>query len=327
MPFGIDIIENELIVEYPDVLDILLYDRTTQKNILWATENYEYLGEGYGFNSTIAPHLITGDKGDIIMPRVNKERVHQLSRSKEMAEVFTPSWLCNAQLNLIDNNWFGKKYVFNEEADREDGTKTWNATPNKIIFPKGKTWQDYINDTRLEVSCGEAPYIVSRYDTTTGELIAVENRIGILDRKLRVISENTNSQETWLGAAQEAYKSTYAFEWQGDNLLLAREAMLLAFVEAFTHTFQDSPSLSAVQDIANVISWNVWQMDGLKGVIPNSCTDRVEEHQDLFGNTEKIIVRCKGCETQNLALHTGNYCMIMDWKKGAPIRFIDLLNK
>jgi hypothetical protein len=32
-----------------------------------------------------------------------------------MAEVFTPSWICNAQNNLIDNTWFGRDNVFNKE--------------------------------------------------------------------------------------------------------------------------------------------------------------------------------------------------------------------
>ena len=43
---------------------------------------------------------------------------------------------------------------------------------------------------RLEITCGEAPYIASRYDTVSGEPIEIKRRIGILDRKLRVVTEN-----------------------------------------------------------------------------------------------------------------------------------------
>jgi hypothetical protein len=99
------------------------------------------------------------------MPRVHKDKILQLSRSKEMAEVFTPSWICNAQNNLVDNSWFGKRCIFNKEILLKNGTKSWETTKEKIVFPKGKTWQDYVRDTRLEISCGEAPYLVSRYDT------------------------------------------------------------------------------------------------------------------------------------------------------------------
>lgn len=334
MQVVIDILENELIEKYPEVLGTLLRDRTTQKNIFWATDNYEHFGDSYKFNSEILAELITGEKGNVIMPRVHKDKILQLSRSKEMAEVFTPSWICNAQNNLVDNSWFGIEGVFNKEILLKNGTKTWETTKEKIVFPIGKTWQDYVRDTRLEISCGEAPYLVSRYDTTTGEFIKIENRIGILDRKLRVVNENLNSINDWIESVEIAYKSTYGFEWQGDSLLLAREALLITFIENFTHKFDTEPSLEAIQNIANIISWNVWQMDGLKGIIPNSCRNEIVEISDFF-ETKTEVKKCKGCEIQNMNLHNGIYCNIMDWdeknnltgKVGKVIRFVDLLKK
>lgn len=324
MQVVIDILENELIEKYPDVLGILLRDQTTQKNIFWATDNYEHFGDSYRFNSEILPELITGEKGNVIMPRVHKDKILQLSRSKEMAEVFTPSWICNAQNNLVDNSWFGKDGVFNKEILLKNGTKSWETAKEKIVFPKGKTWLDYVRDTRLEISCGEAPYLVSRYDTTTGEFIQIENRIGILDRKLRVVNENLDSINEWFEAVETAYKSTYGFEWQGDSLLLAREALLITFIENFTHKFETEPPLDYIQNIAEIISWNIWQMDGLKGVIPNSCKDEIIDISDFF-ETKTEIKKCKGCETQNIKSHNGIYCNIMDWEIEKPIRFIDLM--
>ncbi len=333
MKTGIDILENEIVQQYPDVLDILLRDHTTQKNIFWATDNYEHLGEAYTYNAPITPDLITVDNGDIIMPRVHKDQVLQKARSKEMAEVFTPSWVCNAQNNLIDEAWFGRKEVFNREITNSDGSKGWETNPNKITFPKGKTWKRYIRDTRLEVACGEAPYITSRYDTTTGEFIPVDDRIGILDRKLRVINENVHSTGEWLKATQTAYKNTYAFEWQGDSLLLAREAMLATFIENYTYKFGKEPLLKSIKYIAYIISWNVWQMDGLKCVIPNSCGHKKEVLVNLFGETETKYSFCAGCENGNINKHNGIYCLIKEWskkdlktgKKGRKIRFVDLL--
>lgn len=326
MQVVIDILENELIEKYPDVLGILLRDQTTQKNIFWATDNYEHFGDSYRFNSEILPELITGEKGNVIMPRVHKDKILQLSRSKEMAEVFTPSWICNAQNNLVDNSWFGKDGVFNKEILLKNGTKSWETAKEKIVFPKGKTWLDYVRDTRLEISCGEAPYLVSRYDTTTGEFIQIENRIGILDRKLRVVNENLDSINEWFDAVETAYKSTYGFEWQGDSLLLAREALLITFIENFTHKFETEPPLDYIQNIAEIISWNIWQMDGLKGVIPNSCKDEIIDISDFF-ETKTEIKKCKGCETQNIKSHNGIYCNIMDWDIEKPIKFISLLEK
>lgn len=334
MQIGIDILENEIIEHYPNVLEILLRDHTTQKNIFWATNNYEYLGTSYQFNSPILPEFITGEHGNIIMPRVHKDKILQQSRSKEMAEVFTPAWICNAQNNLIDNNWFGRENVFNNEVTLENGTKTWETEKQKIKFPKGKTWKNYLRDTRLEIACGEAPYITSRYDSTNGEFIAVEDRIGLLDRKLRVINENLDNPGDWLKAAQTAYKNIYAFEWQGDSLLLAREAMLITFIENYQLKFEKEPLLKSIQYIAYIISWNVWQMDGLKGVIPNTCGLKTEMIENLFGETETKQTFCEGCEKGNILKHNGTYAFIKDWsnkdlktrKTGRKIRFIDLLN-
>ena len=335
MHTGIDILENEILKQYPDVLSILLRDHTTQQNIIWATDNYEDLGEGYEVNAHILTDLITGKNGNIIMPRVQKEKILQQNRSKERAEVFTPSWICNAQNNLIDKEWFGRKHVFNKELTSRDRTKTWAVNTENIIFPIKKTWRDYVRDTRLEIACGEAPYITSRYDTTTGDFIPIEKRIGIIDRKLRVINENVDSSGEWLKAAQTAYKNTYAFEWQGDSLLLAREAMLITFIENYTQMFGKKPLLKSIKYIAYIISWNIWQMDGLKGVIPDSCGEKTEISVNLFGETEITTTVCEGCQKDNIFEHNGTYVLINDWSskdlktenKRQSIRFIDLLNK
>ncbi len=327
----IDILENEILESYPEVLDMLLYDHTTQRNIIWATSNYEYLGENYINKKEIKPELITGANGNVIMPRVKKDSILQLSRVKNMAEVFTPSWICNAQNNLIDKSWFQRENVFNIEIK---GNK-WKTIKEQITFPKNKTWKDYIRDKRLEIACGEAPYITSRYDATNGEFIEVEDRIGLLDRKLRIINENVQNIEEWGKWAEIAYENTYAYEWQGDSLLLARESMLFTFIENYKYKFNKEPLLKSIQTIANIISWNVWQMDGLKSVIPLSCTKSETKTINLFGEEEKVKSFCKGCLTNDMFKHNGIYCIIKDWsiknevsgERGIKVRFIDLVKK
>jgi hypothetical protein len=71
MQAEIDILENDILEKYPEVLDILLRDHTTQQNIFWATNNYQELGTNYKFSSPILTELITGENGHIIMPRVD----------------------------------------------------------------------------------------------------------------------------------------------------------------------------------------------------------------------------------------------------------------
>ena len=303
-----------------------------QVNIFWATDNYTNLGDGYSYADQITAEKITGENGQVIVPRAVKSREQQQQRSREMAEVFTPSWICNKQNNLVDNAWFGREGVFNTETDNADGSHIWSVNDSKVEFPEGKTWRDYVGDTRLEITCGEAPYLVSRYDTVTGEAISIESRIGILDRKLRVVSENTETTEDWLEGARLAYKNTYGFEWQGDNLVLAREALLYTFIDYFKAKFGKMPSLKSLSYIAYVISWNIWQMDGLKGVIPGTCHSTKITNVGLFGDVEETVTHCKGCKDNDIRLHNGIYALICDWgQNGKPekakkkVRFIDLI--
>lgn len=329
----IDIIEDEILKKYPKVLGILLLDQTTGKNIFWATDNYDHLGDSYQFLAPISTESITGSNGKVIMPRVLKNKILQRTRIKEMAEVYTPSWVCNEQINSIDNSWFNKKNVFNKQVVTDDGIMIWKVNKNKIEFPKDKTWRNYVNDIRLEVSCGEAPYLTSRYDTTTGEYIHVSDRIGFLDRKLRVINENIKTQKSWLKYVELAYQSIYGYEFHGDSLLLAREALLYTFIENYYIKFNTEPKLEAIKKIAYIISWNTWQMDGLKCVVPNSCITTIKEEKDLFDDTTNNLIECKGCKINNNYIHNGIYCTIMDWtktdpltsEKGQKIRFIDII--
>ena len=313
------------------LLEILLTDHSRPKNgrktashIIWATDNYEQLGPAYAENEQITVESVSGKNAEVVQPRVRKTKEEQQARARDKGEVFTPSWICNAQNNLIDKEWFGTDSPFNTETD-----KSWKTNPNPIPFPTkdGKTWQDYVNDTRLEITCGEAPYLTSRYDTITGKIIPVIERIGLLGRKLRVVAENTTTEEEWFTAAKLAYQATYGYEWQGDNLLLARENALFTFFDYYQDKFHGMPFREQAREIAEIISWNFWQMDGLKGVIPGSCHEDVHKEETLFGDGEEVRIPCKGCETDDIRRHNGIYCKIMDWETGKPVRYIDLIKK
>ena len=318
---NIDIKENEILKIDADLLEILLKDKTTGKNILWATDNYRKYGEKYNADQQIKIDLITGDNGSIIRPRVAKSKAEQQQRIRQKAEVFTPSWVCNLQNNLVDEVWFDRKSVFNIEKER-----SWEAIKEKIKFSdeKGKTWQDYVNSNRLEITCGEAPYLVSRYDTVTGEYIEVADRIGILDRKLRVVAENTESREDWLKWATVAVQSSYGFEWQGDNILIARENLLFDVAEYYEAKFHEKLETQDLVGFAKVIAWNIWQMDGLKFVVPNSCCTKEIIDEDLF---ERRVVSkpCVGCLKNDNTKHNGIYCLIKDLETHRSIRFVDMV--
>ncbi len=304
-----------------DILAILLMDRTTGGNIIWATDDYSALGMGYSFEAQIQVDWLLGyDRRRVIRPRVQKTRENQTQRSKNKAEVFTPAWVCNSQNNLIDRAWFGARGgCFNVEKD-----KRWETDYKKIFFPKkpGKTWIDYVKAKRLEITCGEAPYITSRYEMLTGRWIPVKNRIGLLDRKLRVISENAETSAEWIRWAKEAVRSIYGFDWQGDNVFLARQNILCSVIESYYEKYKKMLNKNSVRIIAEIISWNIWQMDGMKFVVPDTCHE-TEGEKDLLGQEEPIP--CPGCAANDKWRHNGVYALIMDWDKKTPVRFVDTL--
>lgn len=307
----------------PRILKLLLKDRTTNANILWATDNYANCGKGYQSKDPILFSMISGKTHSFVKPRTGKTEAEQKRRSKDMAEVFTPSWICNIQNNAVDAKWFGRNESFNVENNND-----WVPT-DKVDFDNTKGWKQYIEDIRLEITCGEAPYLTSRYDAANGTPIEIKKRIGLLDRKLRVISENVESEKEWKEWAIKALKSIYGFDFQGDNVLLARENLYLDVKEYYKDKFGKEMPEEFEAEIAEIISWNIFQMDGIKYVIPYSC--RVERGGQLSldfltGETiEPEPTECPGCKYGDCSRHNGIYVIIMDWEKNNAVKFLDVL--
>ena len=271
-PSCIDVREDDLQALSPEVLDTLLRDHTTGRNIFWATHDYEALGTMYDYHAQILPELITGERGMVIRPRVLKSKEEQTDRVKDMAEVFTPSRVVKMMVDYVDI---------------DIGTRC------------------------LELTCGEAPFLVSRYDATTGEPIAVNERVGILDRKLRMILDQQLGDDDWLAQVRLAFQTTYGYEWQGDSLLLARENLLYTFIDHYEAHYGSKPDIQLLQDFADIISWNLWQMDGLSYRIPQEKSEEKPQAQlSLFDEAPKSALP--------------PLCLIKDWQKHKVIKVNDI---
>lgn len=218
------------------VLKILLLDRTTGKNILWGTDQY-----GFDPKSEILIDQIIS--GDVIKPRVMKSQEDQKSRTDSKAEVYTPIEIIRKMNDQVDEKFEGST-------------------------------EDYIKRKVLEVTCGEAPYLVSRYDVSTGKELSLSERQGLLDRKMRRINELsvTRDKTTWNTCLVYALQSTYGYEWQGDSLLLARENILYDVMDWYEDKFQEDMSLDTMKMVAFIVTYNVVQMDGITMCIPYSET-------------------------------------------------------
>ena len=291
------------------VLSILLQDRTTGENIIWATDTYNELGTEYNAGANIASILITGNNSNIIQPRIEKAINDQSDRTKKHAEVFTPAWICNLMANHCDEEWFGYKNVFNVN----DG-KSWAPTKSPISFPQKKTWQKYTDSRRLEITCGEAPFLTSRYDASTGKLIPFANRIGILDRKLRIVNENAANEEEWIMYVFRALESVYGYEYQGDNLLIARTNLLLTFIDAVQEKWNRTATEEELKRAATIISWNIWQMDGLKGTVPFDSLLETNSQISMWDLFEGV-----GFIQENIRPE----CQIYDWRGQGKLKFND----
>lgn len=297
---------------YPvvNVLSKLLEDKATKRNIIWATDTYSEYGEEFTDKMQMNTNSLLW-RPDIIRPRIQKTCEEQAQRTRKKAEVFTPVWLCNSMNNHFDEEWFGRSGVFNVE--NED--KTWTVTEGKIEFPKGKNWQRYVDSRRLEITCGEAPYLVSRYDASTGDLLVPPKcRIGILDRKIRIVNENTATHEEWVRWVIRAYESSYGYEYQGDNLLIARINLLLTFTNYYEERWEKLPDDKLLNRIANVIAWNIWQMDGLKDVVPLGkplCEYRQLSLFDSFDEEYEHEYKAAPCR-------------IFNWRSNSSLNFKDL---
>lgn len=245
---AVDLDERRLYQQSPDILKLLLKDRTTKRHIVWGTSSYEYLGKGFESYSPITVRQLT-TYHKLIQPRSEKTRSEQKARTKVNAEVFTPTWLVKKQTDFAEEDLLSLSL------------------------------EDYIDQRWLEITCGEAPYIVTRYDAVSGELLPLSRRVGFLDRKLARISEAVASEGQWLTLVKKAYQASYGYEWQGDSLLLARENLLLTFEDYYEAKFAKKASLADLKEIATIISYNLFQMDGLKHI--SSSTDSQSESKQL----------------------------------------------
>jgi len=301
---SIDIREDYLLKK-GNLLEILLQDKTTSKNIMWATDSYESKGEMFVPPAPISIDLVTGTNGSLIQPRALKSKEEQLYRTRDKAEVFTP-------LSIVKQ--------MNDACDTKRVTKN--------------NWQEYIALLKLEITCGEAPYIVSRYDPVSDkqELLPLPKRVGFLDKKMSVVSKYCVTSDDWLKWSKIAFQSSYGYEWQGDSLLIARENLLYTFIDYYEDKFNKAPTLNLQKEIAEIIVWNIFQMDGLRYVIPMSCTNEkvvIKGEETLFDKKDDYIVEkpCPGCEKKTAQNHNGKYVTIMDWVKETPIKFVDIVSK
>lgn len=262
----INISDDMIELNRAGLLKKLLEDKTTKGQILWGTDAYRERGPAFEREREMDTSLLLYENAGLLKTRARKAFEQQSERTRQHGEVFTPRWICDVMIDHLDKEWFGVKEIdFLSSMD--------------VLFVK-KKWKKYVDSKRLEITCGEGPFLVQRYDVSTGNIIPVPERKGILDRKLQVVSRYAETEEEWKIWAKRAYEATYGYEFQGDNLLISRVNFMMTYREFYQKRWQKEPELSEWEKIENIITWNLWQMDGLTGEIPYARMDPLGP--DLF---------------------------------------------
>lgn len=178
--------------EVQAVLPLLLEDKSTKRNIIWATDPPEALRGVADDKSEITIPQLQQMGYEAILPRMMKQADTQQERTRKKGEVFSPAWVCNKMNNALDADWFGPDAPDNFFT--EELPQSWQTIPEPVPFDKSHKWEKYVDSRRLEVTCGEAPFLASRYDAATGE-IPLPNIISG-----RPIRWNLPRQEQWKGS-------------------------------------------------------------------------------------------------------------------------------
>lgn len=284
----INISDDMIELNRAGLLKKLLEDKTTKGQILWGTDAYRERGPAFEREREIDTSLLLYENAGLLKTRARKAFEQQSERTRQHGEVFTPRWICDVMIDHLDKEWFGVKEIdFLSSMD--------------VLFVK-KKWKKYVDSKRLEITCGEGPFLVQRYDVSTGNIIPVPERKGILDRKLQVVSRYAETEEEWKIWAKRAYEATYGYEFQGDNLLISRVNFMMTYREFYQKRWQKEPELSEWEKIENIITWNLWQMDGLTGEIPYARMDPLGP--DLFQLADPAF--------KDEDIHPA--CRIYDWR-------------
>ena len=71
------------------------------------------------------------------------------------------------------------------------------------------------------------------------------------------------------------------------------------FINFFRAKFGKEPLLKSLKFIAYIISWNIWHLDRLKGVIPNSCKSIVKREENICGEVTETSIACSSCKNND----------------------------
>lgn len=226
------------------VLETLLTDKSTRRPLVWPS----------GPNHPAA----WMSREDFLRPQLAAE-----DPQAEQAEFL--EW--NRKLNTLDAAWFGHEPAFNEES-----AQGWQTLSEPVAFDDPFHWKKYVTRPVFLFQAGHGQALVFRPFAQGAEPMQYGKRMGILDRRLRIISENTREESEWLRWAESALQSLYGTDVSPLAIFQARLSALVAVREAYAQRFGGQLPVREEKYMVTTLCWNLFQMDPRTG-----CSFPVEE--------------------------------------------------
>lgn len=157
---------------------------------------------------------------------------------------------------------FGKDSLIPIEQVKKDNDEMFDVT--------GKSSEEIICMKSFERHCNDAPHTVSLYDESTGDIVMLPFREGLLDRKMALINSLplTHDETNWKVCTSNALMSSYGYEYRGDHLYMARRNILCDVIDWYEDKFGKDIGVDMMKEFADIISRNFVQMNESRGCIP-----------------------------------------------------------
>lgn len=202
-----------------------------------------------GENTFLLPRLkrflkSTNQKGTLTFDQA-KNLVSNVNPTSKQTQ--PPLNILNQQLNAIDSQLL----IQNEDL-------LTNKASNTTNFPfVTQDIMEYITNTYFEPNCKPNSYLV------TNHTISLEQRIGVIDRKLRLIDREMRlvggiaNKAEWFKYVIFAYQSIHGATTNLTFLIQLRLNLLNTFLEYYVNHFHCYPLDSNLYTIARIISTNI----------------------------------------------------------------------
>ena len=202
------------ISEYPvkPVLKLLLTDKTTKQNIVFATGSYSHLGAHCGEESHIDEDLLLGMDAMLIQPRVLKNASEQADRTKKKAEVMTPKTMVQKMVDHLEeenpgcfddpDHTFIDLYMKSGMYPAEIAKRLYRSPKMKELFPDGRARLRHIFEKQVY---GLAPTEII-YNIAISYILGFDEGLGEISHNFRLADAVPAARE---GRLEELLEKLY----------------------------------------------------------------------------------------------------------------------